>query len=284
MKTAKTIILGLTLAFISTNALSDEMSNQKMMCEFDGKEILITAPMPDDWSQAQKEEACKSICESIRYAEPMIIIRKATKKEAVCDTDYNCEILWEKYHKFNIKSIFTAPDNRQRKGVNVLEVKCTNSPITKYTAVEEELPSICQGTINILDAIEDEAKVDGKATEFKLDWNQLEAAIEANMIPNDRSTNNSPTTAEFVTFMKMHQDAEVSGIYRNEKGATDACKISNQSTDKNSECIKNNSGIIITDITIRFGESDEIPKWFNDFCKNADDITKYTYGFWQCTW
>lgn len=89
MKNAKSIILGLTLSFISINAMTDELSNQKMLCEFDGKEILIVAPMPDNWSHAQKEKACKSICESIKYAEPMIIIKKAIPQEAVCDTDYN---------------------------------------------------------------------------------------------------------------------------------------------------------------------------------------------------
>lgn len=285
MEKAKSIILGLVTLFTFSTVYADEFSNQKMMCVFDGKEILITAPMPANWTHAQREEACKSICESIVYAEPMIIIKPASKdkpSEAVCDTDYNCEVLWEKYNKYNIKSIFVAPEKRQRKGVNILEIKCLgDDPVTRYTAIEGELVSICQPTINILDAMEEEAKRYGEATEFTLNWNQLEAAIESNMIPIDRSSNDSPTTLEFLDFMKEHPEAEISGIYRNEKGAKKACELINQ---LNPECFKNNTGIQITDITIRFGEGDEMPQWFKDFCKNADSIDKYTSGFWHCDW
>ena len=81
MKVAKSIILGLTLTFISTNIFADEFSNQKMMCEFEGLEILITVPMPTSWTKEQKEKACESICNSLQKAEPMVIIKPATKKE-----------------------------------------------------------------------------------------------------------------------------------------------------------------------------------------------------------
>ena len=289
MKVAKSIILGLALTFISTNIFADEFSNQKMMCEFEGLEILITVPMPTSWTQEQKEKACESICNSLQKAEPMVIIKPATKKEqpespkeAVCDTDYNCEVLWEKYNKYGIASIFVAPENRQRKGVNVLEIKCLeHNPITKYIASETELVSVCQQTIDILDAMEDEAKQYGEATEFSLDWYQLEGAIEANMIPIDRTSNDSPKTLDFLAFMKEHPEAEVSGVYRNLDGAKKACKLINQD---NEQCYKNNTGIQITDITIRFGDSNEIPKWFKDFCENADNITEFTRGFWHCDW
>ena len=72
MKVAKSIILGLALTFISTNIFADEFSNQKMMCEFEGLEILITVPMPTSWTQEQKEKACESICNSLqKYAGQM---------------------------------------------------------------------------------------------------------------------------------------------------------------------------------------------------------------------
>ena len=295
MQVAKTLAIGLSTLFISSNIWAYEMSNQMMMCEFDGKELLITVPMPDEWSKEKLEEACMSICNSIRLAGPIHVIRPVSKKEApketiaeaVCDTDYNCEVLWEKYKTFNIKSIYTAPDNRQRNEKhepNVLEITCKDNDIKRYTAVEEELPSICQAAINIIEAVEDSANVDGSTDELSLNWYQLEAFVEANMIPIDRSENESPTTSEFIDFMKIHPEATVEGIYRNEKGVEKACKILDKPYSKNDTCFKDNYGLHITELTIRFGESDEIPSWFSDFCKNADDIVKYDRGFWQCTW
>ena len=72
MTVAKTLALGLTVLFISSNILADEMSNQMMMCEFDGKEILITAPMPFDWSDEEKERACLEICNSMKSQSPLV--------------------------------------------------------------------------------------------------------------------------------------------------------------------------------------------------------------------
>ena len=59
MEKAKSIILGLVTLFTFSTVYADEFSNQKMMCVFDGKEILITAPMPANWTYAQREEACQ---------------------------------------------------------------------------------------------------------------------------------------------------------------------------------------------------------------------------------
>lgn len=286
MKLAKTLAIGLTVLFISTTVWAEEFSNQMMMCEFEGSEILITVPMPDSWNDEEKENACMSICNSLKKAAPMKIISQSPikPKEAVCDTDYNCEVLWKKYNKYNIASIFVAPDNRQRKGVNVLEVTCKKDDIKRYTAVEEELVSICQLTLAIIDAVEDSAKEDGETDELSLNWSQLESFVEANMIPADRSENNSPTTNEFIDFMKKHPEATVEGIFRNAKGVEKVCKILGKPFTKNDDCFKDNYGLHITELTIRFGDSDEMPEWFRNFCDTADDVTTYQRGFWQCSW
>ena len=48
MQVAKTLTIRLFTLFISSIIWADEMSNQMMMCELDGKEFLITVPMPDE--------------------------------------------------------------------------------------------------------------------------------------------------------------------------------------------------------------------------------------------
>jgi len=261
----------------------DIFSDKSMMCEFNNMEIVLTVPMPDSWSEELKDKTCLTICKSMREAKP-IALSPTKKKEAVCDTDYNCEVLWEKYHQYDITKLITAPDNRQRKGVNVLEITCENDPVVRYTATEAELPSICQAPIKIIEAMEDEAKTQGEATEFSLNWYQLEVAIEANMIPIDRTGNDSPTTLQFLDFMKAHPEAEISGVFHNAENAEKACKMINQPSDKNSQCYKDNIGIQITDLTIRFGDSNEMPKWFTDFCENADNNSELGRGFWNCSW
>lgn len=175
-----------------------------------------------------------------------------------------------KIQTFNIKSIHTAPDNRQRNEKhepNVLEITCKDNNIKRYTTTEAELPSICQATINIIEAVEDAAKIDGNTDEVSLNWQQLETFVEANMIPIDRSENESPTTIEFIDFMRLHPETTIGGIYRNEKGIEKACKILNKPYSKNDACFKDNYGLHITTLTIRFGDSNEIPPWFTEFAK-----------------
>lgn len=286
MTSAKIIAIGLTSLFISSTSWAVELDNQRMMCEFEGLEIILDAPMPANWSEEQKEEACMKICNSMKKADPIKIMvpKKPTPIEAVCDTDFNCENLLDKYKQYGVTKIFTAPDNRQRKGVNVLAINCKGDNLTRYTATEAELVSVCQPAINIVQAIEDEAKDTGEATEFSLNWYQLEVLIEANMADENNTANDSPTIAQFLSFMKEHPEAEVSGIYRNDKGTEKIGKVLNKPCNKGTECYKNNYGLQITDITIRFGDSDEMPKWFKDFCKDADNNTEYGRGFWHCDW
>ena len=48
MQVAKTLAIGLFTFLISSIIWADEMSNQMMMCELDGKEFLSTVPIPDE--------------------------------------------------------------------------------------------------------------------------------------------------------------------------------------------------------------------------------------------
>ena len=296
MTVAKTLALGLTVLFISSNILADEMSNQMMMCEFDGKEILITAPMPFDWSDEEKERACLEICNSMKLAGPARIIKPPTQKEkpeeveATCDTDYNCEVLWEKYKTYNIKSIFTAPDNRQRNtkhDPNVLEITCNDSEIKRYIATEAELSTVCTSNSKLLTDIEEFAKESGETDEFTLNWEQLEFMVEANMTnmsrtPINNPHKNAPTVEDLISFMKKHPEVIVGGIYKNEAEAKEICNKANKPND---QCFKENYGIHVSNIMVRFGDSDEIPRWFSDFCSLSNlDVTKYTRSFWECTW
>lgn len=298
MKVAKTLALGLAVLFISSSISANEMSNQMMMCEFDEKEILITAPMPFDWSDEEKERACLEICNSMKLAGPARIIKPPTQKEklkkieAVCDTDYNCEVLWEKYKTYNIKSIFTAPDNRQRNtkhDPNVLEITCSDSEIKRYIATETELSTVCTSNNKLLTDIEEFAKESGETDEFTLNWEQLEFMIEAGIISTDRLLTNKPhknaqTVADLITFMKKHPEAIASGVYKNEAKAKELCDKADKPSSKKDQCFKENYGIHISTIMVRFGDSDEVPRWFSDFCSlNNLLIIEHTRGFWECS-
>ena len=285
-----TAVISTILCLLPTILQADQLENHTIVCKFDDNYIIMRIPMPRGLSNESREKIGKSVCNSmidspITNTELTTQTDNKTPKDAICDTDYNCEVLWEKYNKFNINSIFTAPSSRQRKGVNVLEITCKgDDPITHYTATEAELPSICQTTTDILDTMESDAKADGSTDEFSLNWYRLEAAVEANMIPTNRSSNNSPTTTKFLEFMKKHPEAEVLGIYRNDQGAKKACELLNKPQDKNEQCYKDNYGIIISELVIRFGEGDDLPIWLKDFCADAKNIDKYTDGFWHCNW
>ena len=299
MKVAKTLALGLAVLFISSSISANEMSNQMMMCEFDEKEILITAPMPFDWSDEEKERACLEICNSMKLAGPARIIKPPTQKEklkkieAVCDTDYNCEVLWEKYKTYNIKSIFTAPDNRQRNtkhDPNVLEITCSDSEIKRYIATETELSTVCTSNNKLLTDIEEFAKESGETDEFTLNWEQLEFMIEAGIVSTDRLLTNKPhknaqTVADLITFMKKHPEAIASGVYKNEAKAKELCDKADKPSSKKDQCFKENYGIHISTIMVRFGDSDEVPRWFSDFCSlNNLLVIEHTRGFWECIW
>ena len=299
MKVAKTLALGLAVLFISSSISANEMSNQMMMCEFDEKEILITAPMPFDWSDEEKERACLEICNSMKLAGPARIIKPPTQKEklkeveATCDTDYNCEVLWEKYKTYNIKSIFTAPDNRQRNtkhDPNVLEITCNDSEIKRYIATETELSTVCTSNNKLLLDIEELAKESGETEEFTLNWEQLEFMIEAGIVSTDRLLTNKPhknaqTVADLITFMKKHPEAIASGVYKNEAKAKELCDKADKPSSKKDQCFKENYGIHISTIMVRFGDSDEVPRWFSDFCSlNNLLVIEHTRGFWECTW
>ena len=299
MKVAKTLALGLAVLFISSSISANEMSNQMMMCEFDEKEILITAPMPFDWSDEEKERACLEICNSMKLAGPARIIKPPTQKEklkeveATCDTDYNCEVLWEKYKTYNIKSIFTAPDNRQRNtkhDPNVLEITCSDSEIKRYIATETELSTVCTSNNKLLLDIEEFAKESGETEEFTLNWEQLEFMIEAGIVNTDRLLTNKPhknaqTVADLITFMKKHPEAIASGVYKNEAKAKELCDKADKPSSKKDQCFKENYGIHISTIMVRFGDSDEVPRWFSDFCSLSNMyIIEHTRGFWECTW
>jgi hypothetical protein len=168
----------------------------------------------------------------------------------VCDTDYNCEILWEKYHKYNIFSINTAKDSRQRGKNNVLEITCIDDSTTRYTASEAELPTICDPKNKIVNDIINNKD---EESERMINWIQLEY-LNSHKKLNQDITN-------FTKILMLHEDALVTVI----------------NTDK---------GIDITEFTVRFGESKEIPIWFSKFCTDnkANKITKYTDGFYNCTW
>lgn len=299
MKVAKTLALGLAVLFISSSISANEMSNQMMMCEFDEKEILITAPMPFDWSDEEKERACLEICNSMKLAGPARIIKPPTQKEklkeveATCDTDYNCEVLWEKYKTYNIKSIFTAPDNRQRNtkhDPNVLEITCSDSEIKRYIATETELSTVCTSNNKLLTDIEEFAKESGETDEFTLNWEQLEFMIEAGIVSTDRLLTNKPhknaqTVADLITFMKKHPEAIASGVYKNEAKAKELCDKADKPSSKKDQCFKENYGIHISTIMVRFGDSDEVPRWFSDFCSlNNLLVIEHTRGFWECIW
>ena len=299
MKVAKTLALGLAVLFISSSISANEMSNQMMMCEFDEKEILITAPMPFDWSDEEKERACLEICNSMKLAGPARIIKPPTQKEklkeveATCDTDYNCEVLWEKYKTYNIKSIFTAPDNRPRNtkhDPNVLEITCNDSEIKRYIATETELSTVCTSNNKLLLDIEELAKESGETEEFTLNWEQLEFMIEAGIVSTDRLLTNKPhknaqTVADLITFMKKHPEAIASGVYKNEAKAKELCDKADKPSSKKDQCFKENYGIHISTIMVRFGDSDEVPRWFSDFCSlNNLLVIEHTRGFWECTW
>lgn len=298
MKVAKTLALGLAVLFISSSISANEMSNQMMMCEFDEKEILITAPMPFDWSDEEKERACLEICNSMKLAGPARIIKPPTQKEklkeveATCDTDYNCEVLWEKYKTYNIKSIFTAPDNRQRNtkhDPNVLEITCSDSEIKRYIATETELSTVCTSNNKLLTDIEEFAKESGETDEFTLNWEQLEFMIEAGIVSTDRLLTNKPhknaqTVADLITFMKKHPEAIASGVYKNEAKAKELCDKADKPSSKKDQCFKENYGIHISTIMVRFGDSDEVPRWFSDFCSlNNLLVIEHTRGFWECS-
>ena len=298
MKVAKTLALGLAVLFISSSISANEMSNQMMMCEFDEKEILITAPMPFDWSDEEKERACLEICNSMKLAGPARIIKPPTQKEklkeveATCDTDYNCEVLWEKYKTYNIKSIFTAPDNRQRNtkhDPNVLEITCSDSEIKRYIATETELSTVCTSNNKLLTNIEEFAKESGETDEFTLNWEQLEFMIEAGIVSTDRLLTNKPhknaqTVADLITFMKKHPEAIASGVYKNEAKAKELCDKADKPSSKKDQCFKENYGIHISTIMVRFGDSDEVPRWFSDFCSlNNLLVIEHTRGFWECS-
>lgn len=298
MKVAKTLALGLAVLFISSSISANEMSNQMMMCEFDEKEILITAPMPFDWSDEEKERACLEICNSMKLAGPARIIKPPTQKEklkeveATCDTDYNCEVLWEKYKTYNIKSIFTAPDNRQRNtkhDPNVLEITCSDSEIKRYIATETELSTVCTSNNKLLLDIEEFAKESGETEEFTLNWEQLEFMIEAGIVSTDRLLTNKPhknaqTVADLITFMKKHPETIASGVYKNEAKAKELCDKADKPSSKKDQCFKENYGIHISTIMVRFGDSDEVPRWFSDFCSlNNLLIIEHTRGFWECS-
>ena len=57
-------------------------------------------------SNESREKIGKSVCNSmidspITNTELTTQTDNKTPKDAICDTDYNCEVLWEKYNKFN---------------------------------------------------------------------------------------------------------------------------------------------------------------------------------------
>lgn len=81
MQVAKTLAIGLFTFLISSIIWADEMSNQMMMCELDGKEFLITVPMPDEWSEEKRKETCTNICNSMKLTNQMHIITSHQKKK-----------------------------------------------------------------------------------------------------------------------------------------------------------------------------------------------------------
>lgn len=242
------------LGSVSTSSagVDTDWSYQMMVCEFEEKEIFITAPLPNNIDTITREKMCEDICNSISlnpHKRSISAISDKENREDVCDTDYNCEVLWEKYHQYNIFSINTAKDSRQRGKENVLEITCVDN-ITRYTATEAELTTICDPKNKIANNVINNK---GEDSERMVNWIQLE------YINNHKKINQN--IDNFVKIMMLHEDAMVTVI----------------NTDK---------GINITDFTVRFGESKDIPAWFSKFCTDnkATKTTKFTDGFYSCFW
>jgi hypothetical protein len=210
---------------------------------------------------------------------------KSNIDKAVCDTDYNCEVLWEKYHKFGIAKIMMAPEERQRKGVDVLEVTCKNDNILRYTSVEKELPTICASPYNIVQRLEAQAKATGgSTTDFQLNWRELDTLIAKGFAQEKKSVGHSPAASRFRDLGKSHPEVLVGGIFRNKEGTERLSKVLEYSCAEGTPCYELNYGLTITELTVRFGNEKDIPQWFLNFCSTSRGVENLTSGFWYCRW
>lgn len=326
MKLANIVIVGISTLGLTNTVLGDDFTNERFQCLVNDSKVNITVPMPNDWSKEQRELASKNLCNTLTQvikndgkidvnesnededqfdAEekkemaknvPQSTITNAKKiqltedksntHQAVCDTDYNCEVLWEKYHQYGIAKIFVAEDARQRKDVNVLEIQCEQDNIIRYTATESELPTICSSTHTIIQRLEALAKEGkgGYTSDFQLNWRELEGLMAAGYIKEKKASNDSPTAIEFLNFAKAHPEVLISGTFRNKEGAESLTKLLKISCMEGTPCYEMNFGLTITEVTIRFGNEKEIPTWFMRFCTNSKSVEELNPGFWHCTW
>lgn len=256
------ILSALLLSFPSTST-AEELSQEKILCIFKNLEISIVAPMPKHWTREQKDKTGAQICNSI---EETTVLSPRTS-QAICDTDYNCEVLYEKYKTFGIAKIFVADETWQGEGRQVVEVICKDGR-TKFANanIPEELEFVCESPDKSYENAKKESfeSESGRTEDWTMDWKEIQTVLDKD--PKDlleNTSNAAPSLEDFRDFTKAHPEAEAIGVYYKEEG------------------------LVINEIWVRFGNQECIPTWFLNFCDGSDENptnNPTNYPGWRCWW
>lgn len=278
----------LTMATINTKAFCTEtdrvtkgqsnyennynLDNQLFYCHTEqGENIQLVVPIPKNIPKGELGVIGDSICNSIRSI--------TFDAEPKCDTDYNCEILYDRYKDKGVTGVFVAEDKWQTNNIvtedqatlnTVVEVHCSDGRITlANSSIPEELRYTCSKPKDTIKRLAHQAKNTDIDAQVSLDWKELIAAIELGYTTLQSRHNMSPTIEEFILLMKEHIGLEALGYFRIREGEA-----------------KENS-LDIDSIWARFGSKHEVPTWFLDFCKYSDtnptNVINNVPG-WMCIW
>ncbi len=291
-------ILVLTFMLSTTTSLAGDknpaensnfLSLQQIVCYFQDTQFMIEVPMPDKWDLPTMELMSQMICNSVHETttvemknEHLTIDEDVTI--AVCDTDTSC-MLWDKYKKYGIKYIYTAPEHRHdpKDEYNTWEVHCTNHGMIQYSVLDAELELVCDNPSEVTGILLESANMHGgMVTDFSINYLELQELWRAGYAPINRSHNRGPSTKAFIELLREHPEAAAYGMFVSDQGAKDRCTPLGKGWASEKECIEANKGLDLNEIFVRRWYTDP-PVWFINFCSEASEEDFINQRLW-CTW
>ena len=272
MKSTTLTISILTTLLTLAACTSSEVIPHDYECDIYIGTIKVTAPIPEDAGAELVKRYEETVCDSIEF-ESDIMDSEIYGVEAVCDTDANCD-LWDTLKNYNVKGVYVVENtsgiynNEVDQLVSIVCEQHNSIVVIKPETLDKaEYPYICKDPKDIVKYLNDGSNQYGYFSDFTLNYDELETLLGEGIADPNKSTNNTPKTYEFATFMNFHPETRAGGYYRNEKAAKELCEAVPSGDIET--CIDNNTGLVLTEVYIPF--ADKMPTWLIDFCKEADE-------------